>query len=77
MLLPSKNGIKCDICGTIHKLKFVYYSYDCHKICVDIERAETSKEKITDVNDSIIGFDVCEKCHNDLIKKMLDNQKHN
>ena len=74
MLLRSKDGIKCDKCGKEYKSKFIYYSYDCHKVSVDVARIETSKEKATDVNGSVIGFDVCETCHNELIKLMLENQ---
>lgn len=66
MLLPSKNGIKCDKCGKILQNKFTYYSYDCHKVFVDVSRLETSKEKATDVDGSIVGFDICEDCHKDM-----------
>jgi len=73
MLLPSKDGIKCDFCKKALRSKFTYYSYDCHKVMVDVSRVETSKEKITDVNGSILGFDVCEECHNKIIKTMLED----
>ena len=73
MLLPDKNGIKCDLCGKILRDKFVYYSYDCHKVFVDVSRLETSKEKATDVNGSVIGFDVCEECHNKMVKSGVQN----
>lgn len=73
MLLPNKDGIKCDICGEIKKNKFIYYSYDIHKIIVNLEKIESKEEKLTDVNESIIGFDVCENCHKININKMLEN----
>jgi hypothetical protein len=75
MLLSDKNGIKCDICGNVFRSQFTYYSYDCHRVSVDISKMETKKEKTTDVNGSIIGFDVCEKCHKDNLENMLENQK--
>ena len=75
MLLPSKDGIKCDRCGKIYKSKFVYFSYDCHKVIVDVGRMESTRETATDVNGSVIGFDICEICHNEMIKLMLENQK--
>lgn len=74
MLLKDKNGIKCDFCGNIHKSKFVYYSYDCHKVSVDLEKLETKKES-PDVNESTIGFDVCDECHKKNLELMLGNQK--
>jgi len=74
MLLPNRDGVKCDLCGAILKSIFVYYSYDCHKVSVDVLKKETKKET-TDVNKSMIGFDVCEDCHRGNLEKMLENQK--
>lgn len=75
MLLSDKTGIKCDLCGEIFKSNFTYYSYDCHKVSVDLSKMETKREKATNVDGSVIGYDVCEKCHNETIQKMLENQK--
>ena len=75
MLLKDKDGIKCDICGRIYKSSFVYYSYDCHKVIVDLSKMETQKEAATDVDGSVIGYDVCEECHKKNLEKMLENQK--
>ena len=73
MLLSSKDGIKCDICGNEFRKKFSYYSYDCHKVDVDVEKAET--KKATDVEGSIVSFDVCEECHRVNVQRILENQK--
>jgi len=75
MLLKNKDGIKCDLCGQEYKSKFTYYSYDCHKVSVDVSKMETRKEQITDVDGSIIGYDVCENCHKNNLNKMMENQK--
>jgi hypothetical protein len=75
MLLPNKKGIKCDLCGKKCESKFIYYSYDCHKVDVDIENMSASREKATDVTGSVIGFDVCESCFKNMITTMLENQK--
>lgn len=75
MFLTNRDGIKCDLCGREYKSKFIYYSYDCHRVNVDMSRMETSREKATDVNGSIVGYDVCEECHNEILNKMLENQK--
>lgn len=75
MLLLNKDGIKCDMCGKEFKSKFVYYSYDCHRVLVDVSRMETKREKVTDVDGSVIGFDVCEDCHKNNLDQMLENQK--
>ena len=75
MLLPDKSGIECDLCGTVHKSQFVYYSYDCHKVSVDLSKMETKREKATDVDGSVIGFDICENCHKAHLDKMLERQK--
>jgi len=75
MLLPDRDGIRCDWCGKEFKSEFVYYSYDCHRVSVDTSRMETKKEKVTSVDGSVIGFDVCEGCHKNNLENMLENQK--
>lgn len=75
MFLSDRSGIKCDLCGREFRSKFIYYSYDCHRVNVDLSKMETSKEKATDVNGSIVGYDVCEECHQNNLNKMLENQK--
>jgi len=75
MLLQDKTGIKCDLCGEIFKSHFVYYSYDCHKVTVNLDKMETKKEQAIDVEGSTIGYDVCEVCHGEILKRMLENQK--
>jgi hypothetical protein len=73
MQLPSKDGIKCDLCGNILRAKFVYYSYDCHKVSVDINKSQIKKDNPIDVNGSIIAFDICEPCFQQHTTKMLEN----
>ena len=73
MLLKTRDGIKCDFCGKEFKSKFTYYSYDCHKVTVDINEVKTEKDQATDVDGSIIGFDICDECHKYHIDKMLGN----
>jgi hypothetical protein len=75
MLLKTRDGVRCDLCGREFRSKFVYYSYDCHKVTVDTGEAKTERNQATDVNGSIIGFDICEECHKSHITKMLENQK--
>lgn len=75
MLLPNRDGVRCDMCGKEHKSKFTYYSYDCHKVTVDISKMETRREQVTDVDGSVIGYDVCEECHKRNQDRCLENQK--
>jgi hypothetical protein len=73
MLLPSRDGIKCDLCGTELKNKFEYYSYACTKVSVDKERAQSGKSTVTD--DDILDFDVCVKCHTKHAQSSIDIAK--
>ena len=62
MLLNTKDGISCDICGTIYKDNFVYYSWESTKFAVSPPSAP-QQEKDLDT-------DVCEKCYGNAESKV-------
>lgn len=55
MLLKSRDGIRCDLCGSVHKKNFSYYSAD--GIGLKISNKMSSK---TSRN---LNFDMCELCY--------------
>jgi hypothetical protein len=57
MFLATRDGIRCDICGTIHRDKFTYYSVDWNTIKVD-----TGRQMVAPVPDTE-SFDVCSGCY--------------
>jgi len=63
MFLPTRDGIRCDICGSSHRNDFTYYSFDVNKVVADTA--------IGTVNPTIISesYDVCEECYNKFIDK--------
>lgn len=69
MLLPSKDGIRCDTCGMIHKHKFTYYS--CagtgYKATKHANGSSSSK------NGAYLDFDMCESCYFKYKKQVRDN----
>lgn len=73
MLLQSRDGIKCDICGAELKNKFTYYSYACTKVEVDKELAKSGK--LTTIEDDVLDFDVCIQCHDKNVKSALKTAK--
>ena len=70
MITKNKNGIICDLCKTILEDEFIYYSFDIHKVKVDV-----SKSKISDVDKNVLGLDVCEKCYQDLANRSIYEEK--
>lgn len=62
MLLTSKDGISCDLCGFIQKNRFTYYSLESKGIQVN-----TSGNSIAQLGRDL-DIDVCEKCYNDMIE---------
>jgi len=57
MLLKTKDGICCDICGTVYKDQFTYYSFESNVVSVDsaaFRVAQGSKD---------LDVDICEKCY--------------
>lgn len=67
MLLQTSDGIACDICGSIHRSEFTYYSMDVQSIVTD------SSKMTTGVGATKDAFDVCGICYN----KWLDQCKTN
>lgn len=70
MLLPSKDGISCDLCSMIQKNRFTYYSLDSKGVQVNAAAAsvvQLGKD---------LDIDICEKCYMDMItavKKYIVN----
>ena len=58
MLLKSKDGIKCDLCGNEFKHNFQYFSMTAKKVIVDVDA-----KNVTKVDDDL-NVDACEKCFN-------------
>lgn len=59
MLLKTKDGIACDLCGTIAKDNFVYYSFEGKPVLVDAAAHLVSQQP------KDLDLDVCEKCYAD------------
>lgn len=69
MLISTKDGIACDICGTIYKNDFVYYAATESAISPGVMNRSTPKE-----------YDICTQCFNrfqDICKKYLGKFKPN
>lgn len=67
MLLKSRDGIRCDLCGSVHKSDFSYYS--CDGVGLKIANKMSSK---TSKN---INFDMCEICYGKARDKILSHIK--
>jgi len=65
MLLKSKDGIRCDLCGMTFKDKFVYYSVSFLEGRVDASRLLTMEVK------EKFDLDACEGC----LEKVTDKVK--
>lgn len=68
MLLKTKDGISCDVCGTIYKDVFNYYSFESSKIAID-----SATMRVTQLGKDL-DIDVCEKCYvaaEDKVRKNL------
>lgn len=57
MLLKSKDGIRCDLCGTPYRENFTYYSCDGNINHIDISKHTNNKTNQT------ITFDMCTNCY--------------
>lgn len=57
MLLRTKDGISCDICSTIYKDQFNYYSFESNGIAVD-----SAAMRVSQLGKDL-DIDVCEKCY--------------
>lgn len=67
MLLTTKDGIACDMCGGISKNNFTYYSFESKGVKVDIGA------QVINQLGSDLDIDVCEKCYNTCIDKVKKN----
>lgn len=67
MLLPTRDGIICDLCGDQHKDKFIYYSVSGNKIMVN-----HSASSVVPIGKDV-DLDVCEGCYGDLISRASKN----
>lgn len=70
MLLSSKDGISCDLCGLIQKNRFTYYSIESKGLQVN-----TAGASIVQLGKDL-DIDVCEGCYGSMIeavKKYLVN----
>ena len=74
MLLPTRDGVRCDICGTSHRNAFVYYSFDCKAVIADTPKGIVNSQSTEE------SYDVCEACYNSLVeqcKKHIRDVKKN
>jgi len=63
MFLPSKDGIICDFCATIHKDEFVYYSVTSTKLkLMSNIRSGVQKGKL--------DADMCSNCYEQLLERV-------
>ena len=64
----QRDGIYCDLCGSLHVNKFCYYSAKFHKIEVDCDAYKSvvvqgkSMKYIKDVVLRDLDLDICENC---------------
>jgi uncharacterized Zn finger protein len=59
MLLKTKDGVACDLCGTISKENFTYYSFEGTPVLVDAATCVVSQQS------KDLDIDVCEKCYSE------------
>lgn len=69
MLLSTKDGIACDLCGAESRRQFTYYSLEAAKVVVDAEQQRVSKTP--DIDRRYLNLDVCERCWEELCAKVL------
>jgi hypothetical protein len=66
MFLATKDGIICDLCGTIYKDEFVYYAVAASKISLVSNMRSGAPS-------SVLSADLCTPCYD----KMLDQVRAN
>ena len=66
MLLPDKDGIYCDFCGTSYRDKFVYYATEA--TVYNLVGSRTVGQNNVDFNK-----DMCESCYDRLLDTVRDN----
>lgn len=70
-LLKSKNGIRCDTCGSKHVNVFAYYACEGTGFKYD----STSKPAVHKENGMHLSFDMCPICYDNYKKLILNNIK--
>lgn len=68
MKLATGDGICCCICGSIHKQKFQYYSYD--RYLRPANSVTSLYGQLGPVENSV---DLCRQCHENVVKHVLLN----
>lgn len=67
MLLKTKDGVACDLCGTISRENFVYYSFESTPVMVDTGASMVLRQP------KDLDIDVCEKCYADAEEMVRKN----
>lgn len=70
MLLPDKDGIACDFCGTTYKKEFSYYSTRAIKFVVASRNKTIIKSPPQKVD---FDRDMCEICYDEIIEQVKTN----
>jgi len=70
MLLPDKDGIACDFCGTSYKNDFNYYSTKASKYQVGKRNGQIVKSPPQSVS---FNNDMCDGCYDELIDQVKAN----
>lgn len=69
MLLKSKDGIRCDLCGVPFRENFIYYSCDGHINQIDVSKRINNKTSQT------ISFDMCSNCYSQYTNIIMSHIK--
>jgi hypothetical protein len=67
MLLKTKDGIYCDLCGSIYKDNFMYFSFEGTPVSVDTAACSVSQQPRD------LDLDVCEKCYSNTEQAVRKN----
>lgn len=70
MQTPNRDGISCDLCNTVYKDDFKYYSFDLRR--VEGGRYSYDQIKLQDICQSI---DVCTLCMAEIKPKIIQHNK--
>jgi len=72
--LKTKNGIRCDVCGTTHTEKFIYYDCSCKLFSIDFTSRPPKRQELDiAMYPSVRTFDMCSMCYGKYRKLILDN----
>ena len=72
VMTKDSRGIECDLCGSVHKNKFSYYSAKVDKVVVDCDMSQVSDSGsgIVEHDKRFLDIDICDACYNGIIQKM-------